>query len=151
MNRATCEKVSLGLINGALCMGPFVIASGEVPDAIIKEMFLWMGLWQMNVSLQRQRNREGEFSLHPEYTSQWWLSLAFACLIFLRTITQRHRKSPHMQQCTDSFYILEVYGFLVFQLWWWLPLRCNVVKETGEGIVPVFPVFLTGLWSGQML
>lgn len=59
------------LIVGLICH-----CIGEVPDAIIKEMFLWMGPWQMNVSLQRQRNR-GKSSLftHTDpgwYTSQRW-------------------------------------------------------------------------------
>lgn len=88
----------------------------EVPDAIIKEMFLWMGLWQMNVSLQRQRKGLSHVS-------------SFC-------VTQKDTPHTDMHRHTDSFYILEVFGVLVFQQWWWLVLRWGSDKRNQRGQHP---------------
>ncbi len=71
MSSAPCENVSLWFINGALCRAHLSLHR-EVPDAILKEMFLWMGPWQMNVSLQRQRK---ELHPHPRWPAMIYITV----------------------------------------------------------------------------
>lgn len=118
---APCENVSLWFINGALCRAH--LSLHWVPDAIIKEMFLWMGLWQMNVSLQWQRK---ELSLLTRtdlgwYTSQWWPWLALPCLIFLR-YTERHHTHGHAQ----------THNFILYPWSVWSSGLSAVVETGGE-------------------
>lgn len=113
----------------------------EVPDAIIKEMFLWMGPWQMNVSLQRQRK---ELSPHPNdlgrYTSQrrpWPRSPMSHLPAFL------HHAHGYAQIHSIS---LKCLGY------WSVSSggeRCwgeTAITETSEDSIPALSGFLCGLW-----
>ena len=150
LNCSTCEIVSLGFIK-ALFVGPICHCIGEVPDAIIKEMFLWIGLWQMNVSLQRQRNR-GRSSLltHDIHHSDGSGSLSHVSSFYVQSHwnTDNHHTYGYTQIHSISLKCLGSWSFSGCSDWCW---GATVIRETGEGKIPVLSGYLSGLWTAQTL
>lgn len=88
------------------------------------------------------------------YTSQWWPWLALPCLIFLHTVTQKHRKTPRIRIYTGtqihsiSLKCLGSWSFSRGGDWCWGE---TAIRETREDSVPVLSGFCSGLWSIRTL
>lgn len=73
--------------------GPICHCIWEVPVAIIKEMFFMNEALTDEYELTTRRRGESSLLTRTDlgwYTWQWWPWLTLPCLIFLRTVTQKH-------------------------------------------------------------
>lgn len=133
-------KMCLFCLLMVLFVWPICHCVVEVLDAIIKEMFSWMGPWQMNMSLQRQRK---QLSPHPSWPGMIYITIMPLARSSLSHLSMWQRNT--MRSHTDSFYILEVFRVLVFQQWRRLVLRWNCDKRNQRGQHP-YPLWFP-LWA----
>lgn len=107
-----------------LFVGPIChCIGGEVPDAIIKEMFFYYEWLTDECELTTTEKRalsSPVLTSDDIHHSDGPSSLSHVSSF---CVTQKDTAHTDTRRHTDSFYILEVFGVLVFQRWWRLVLR----------------------------
>lgn len=131
------ELRSIWFINGAHCRAHLSLHRGSSWCNHKRDVFMNGALTDecelTTAEEQRERALSSPIPTRGDIHHSDGPRLVLPWLVFLRTVTEKHSKSPRTWICTDSFYMLVVFRVRVYQRCWWLVLRWDCDKRNQRG------------------